>query len=232
MQRRRGSPFSFLIAARSAAKLVLLQGSRTIWDFRRVSPAKRLRRAHSFKRRNLVLSLRFRSRSSSLIVHSRRCIALRSTTASRSTDERSSSHQVRATGDLRSKISTVSRELASLCEGREIVLVGGGNSAGQAAVFLSSYARRVHMAVRSSGVDASMSRYLIDRIAATPNIDLRVRTAVTGLSGTTDGILESVDLICRESGDIRKVDAQYMFLFIGADPNTQWLDRRIALDNK
>jgi thioredoxin reductase (NADPH) len=121
---------------------------------------------------------------------------------------------------------------ATLCEGREIVLVGGGNSAGQAAVFLSSYARRVHMAVRSSGVDASMSRYLIDRIAATPNIDLRVRTAVTGLSGTTDGILESVDLICRESGDIRKVDAQYMFLFIGADPNTQWLDRRIALDNK
>src|SRR4030081_885656 len=121
---------------------------------------------------------------------------------------------------------------ATLCEGREIVLVGGGNSAGQAAVFLSSYARRVHMAVRSSGVDASMSRYLIDRIAATPNIDLRVRTAVTGLWGTTDGILESVDLICRESGDIRKVDAQYMFLFIGADPNTQWLDRRIALDNK
>jgi thioredoxin reductase (NADPH) len=121
---------------------------------------------------------------------------------------------------------------ATLCEGREIVLVGGGNSAGQAAVFLSSYARRVHMAVRSSGLDASMSRYLIDRIAATPNIDLRVRTAVTGLSGTTDGILESVDLTCRESGDTRKVDAQYMFLFIGADPNTQWLDRRIALDNK
>jgi thioredoxin reductase (NADPH) len=121
---------------------------------------------------------------------------------------------------------------ATLCEGREIVLVGGGNSAGQAAVFLSSYARRVHMAVRSSGLDASMSRYLIDRIAATANIDLRVRTAVTGLSGTADGILESVDLTCRESGDTRKVDAQYMFLFIGADPNTQWLDRRIALDNK
>jgi thioredoxin reductase (NADPH) len=121
---------------------------------------------------------------------------------------------------------------AALCEGREIILVGGGNSAGQAAVFLSSFARRVQMAVRSSGLDASMSRYLIDRIAAAPNIDLRVRTAVTGLSGTTDGILESVDLTCRESGDTRKVDAQYMFLFIGADPNTQWLDRRIALDNK
>jgi thioredoxin reductase (NADPH) len=121
---------------------------------------------------------------------------------------------------------------ATLCEGREIVLVGGGNSAGQAAVFLSSYARRVRMAVRSSGLAASMSRYLIDRIAATRNIDLHVRTAVTGLSGTPEGILESVDLTCRESGDTRKVDAQYMFLFIGADPNTRWLDRRIALDDK
>jgi thioredoxin reductase (NADPH) len=121
---------------------------------------------------------------------------------------------------------------ATLCEGRDIVLVGGGNSAGQAAVFLSSYARRVHMAVRSSGLDASMSRYLIDRIAATPNIDLRVRTAVTGLSGTAEGILESVDLTCRENGDVQKVGAHYMFLFIGADPNTQWLDRRIALDAK
>jgi thioredoxin reductase (NADPH) len=121
---------------------------------------------------------------------------------------------------------------ATLCDGREIVLIGGGNSAGQAAVFLSSYARRVHMAVRSSGLDASMSRYLIDRIAATPNIDLRVRTTVTGLSGTADGVLESVDLTCRESDETRKVDAQYMFLFIGADPNTQWLDRRIALDSK
>jgi len=121
---------------------------------------------------------------------------------------------------------------AALCQGRDIVLVGGGNSAGQAAVFLSSYARRVHMTVRSSGLDASMSRYLIDRIAATPNIDLRVRTAVTGLSGAADHILESVDLTYRDSGDIRKVDAQYMFLFIGADPNTQWLDRRIALNNR
>jgi thioredoxin reductase (NADPH) len=121
---------------------------------------------------------------------------------------------------------------ATLCEGRDIVLVGGGNSAGQAAVFLSSYARRVHMAVRSSGLGASMSRYLIDRIAATPNIDLRVRTAVTGLSGTPEGILEGVDLTCRESGEVRRVGAHYMFLFIGADPNTQWLDRRIALDAK
>ena len=121
---------------------------------------------------------------------------------------------------------------ANLCEGRDIVLVGAGNSAGQAAVFLARYARRVHLVVRSSGLDASMSRYLIDRIAATPNIELRVHPAVTGLSGTADGTLESVGMTCRKSGDTWKVDAQHMFLFIGADPNTQWLDRRIALDNK
>src|SRR5260370_11188394 len=121
---------------------------------------------------------------------------------------------------------------ATLCEGRDIVLVGGGNSAGQAAVFLSSYARRVHMAVRSSGLDASMSRYLIDRIAATPNIDLRVRTAVTGLSGTADGILGSVDLPCRERGGTRVEGAQRTFLFISANPNTQWLDPRLTPGNK
>jgi thioredoxin reductase (NADPH) len=121
---------------------------------------------------------------------------------------------------------------ANLCEGRDIILVGGGNSAGQAAVFLASYARRVHLAVRSSGIDASMSRYLVDRIAATPNIELRVHTDVTGLWGTADGTLQSVDMTCRQSGDTWKVEAQHMFLFIGADPNTQWLDQRIALDNK
>lgn len=113
---------------------------------------------------------------------------------------------------------------ATLCEGRDIVLVGGGNSAGQAAVFLAAHARQVHLAVRSSGLDA--------RIKATPNIDLRVRAAVTGLSGTADGTLESIDMTCREAGDIRRVDARYLFLFIGADPNTQWLDRRVVLDNK
>jgi thioredoxin reductase (NADPH) len=121
---------------------------------------------------------------------------------------------------------------ATLCEGRDIVLVGGGNSAGQAAVYLSAHARKVYLAVRSSGLDASMSRYLIDRIKVTPNIELRVSTAVTGLSGAADGTLAGVDMTSRETGTSQRVDVQHLFLFIGADPNTQWLDQRIALDDK
>jgi thioredoxin reductase (NADPH) len=121
---------------------------------------------------------------------------------------------------------------ATLCEGRDIVLVGGGNSAGQASVYLSAHARKVYLAVRSPGLDASMSRYLIDRIKATPNIELRVNTAVTGLSGDADGTLSAVDMSSRKTGDSQRVDAQHLFLFIGADPNTRWLDQRIALDEK
>jgi thioredoxin reductase (NADPH) len=121
---------------------------------------------------------------------------------------------------------------AALCEGRDIVLVGGGNSAGQAAVYLSAHARKVYLAVRSRGLGASMSRYLIDRIKATPNIELRVSTAVTGLSGAADGTLASVDMTSRETGNSQRVDVQHLFLFIGADPNTRWLDQRIALDDK
>jgi thioredoxin reductase (NADPH) len=120
---------------------------------------------------------------------------------------------------------------ANLSEGRDIVLVGGGNSGGQAAVFLASSARRVHFVIRSSGLNDSMSRYLIDRIAATPNVELRTHTAVTGLSGA-NGALERVDLLCRTSGRAWNVEAQHLFLFIGAEPNTQWLDQRIALDDK
>jgi thioredoxin reductase len=133
-------------------------------------------------------------------------------------------------GARTSIISTVSKERASpigrhrskrtFSEGRDIVLVGGGNSAGQAAVFLALYARRIHLVVRSAGLEASMSRYLIDRITATPNIELRVHSAVIGLSGTPSGDLESVLVSCQETGGSWQVDAQHMFLFIGADPNT------------
>ena len=81
---------------------------------------------------------------------------------------------------------------AKLCADQDVVLVGGGNSAGQAAVFLSAHARKVYMIIRGGGLGASMSRYLIERIEATPNIELLFNTEVVGLEGGEDAALERV----------------------------------------
>ena len=88
---------------------------------------------------------------------------------------------------------------AKLCAGQDVVLVGGGNSAGQAAVFLSGHARKVHMMIRGGGLGASMSRYLIERIEATPNIELMFNTEVVGLEGS-EASLERVRWRSRLSG--------------------------------
>src|SRR5258708_30676976 len=106
---------------------------------------------------------------------------------------------------------------ARLCTEQEIVLVGGGNSAGQAAVFLASHARRVHMVIRGGGLGASMSRYLIERIEATPNIELLFNTEVVALEGSEDISLERVRWRSRLSGEEQTVDIRNMFLFVGAD---------------
>src|SRR5712672_2062494 len=113
---------------------------------------------------------------------------------------------------------------ARLCAEQEIVLVGGGNSAGQAAVFLSGHARRVHMIIRGGGLGASMSRYLIERIEATPNIEPVFHTEVAALEGSEDGSLERVRWRSRLSGEESSVDIRNLFLFVGADPATGWLD--------
>ena len=113
---------------------------------------------------------------------------------------------------------------ARLCAEQEIVLVGGGNSAGQAAVFLSGHARKVYMVIRGGGLGASMSRYLIERIEATANIELLFNTEVVGLEGTPDASLERVRWRSRLGGDEIAVDISNLFLFVGADPATGWLD--------
>jgi thioredoxin reductase (NADPH) len=110
-----------------------------------------------------------------------------------------------------------------LCAGQEVVLVGGGNSAGQAAVFLASQAARVHMLVRAPGLEASMSRYLIDRIAAQPNVDLHTRSEIVGLHADPQGRLERVRWRNRDTGAETERPVRHVFLFIGADPNTDWL---------
>jgi thioredoxin reductase (NADPH) len=113
---------------------------------------------------------------------------------------------------------------ARLCTEQEIVLVGGGNSAGQAAVFLAGHARKVHMVIRGGGLGASMSRYLIERIEATPNIELVFNTEVVALEGAEDASLERVRLRSRLSGEVNSMEIRNLFLFVGADPATGWLD--------
>jgi thioredoxin reductase (NADPH) len=111
---------------------------------------------------------------------------------------------------------------ARLCVEQDIVLVGGGNSAGQAAVFLSGHARKVRMIIRGGGLGASMSRYLIERIEATPNIDLMFNTEVVGLEGEQG--LERLRWRSRLSGEDSSAEIRNLFLFVGADPATSWLD--------
>jgi thioredoxin reductase (NADPH) len=112
---------------------------------------------------------------------------------------------------------------ARFCAGEEVILVGGGNSAGQAAVFLSGHARKVRMMVRARGLAASMSKYLIDRIEASPNIELMTCTEVVHLQGSALG-LEKVTWRNRETGEEAAGDIRNLFLFVGADPATGWLD--------
>jgi thioredoxin reductase (NADPH) len=113
---------------------------------------------------------------------------------------------------------------ARLCAEQEVALVGGGNSAGQAAVFLSGHARKVIMIIRGGGLGASMSRYLIERIEATPNIELMFNTEVVGLEGGEQSSLERIRWRSRLSGEDTTVDIRNLFLFVGADPATGWLD--------
>jgi thioredoxin reductase (NADPH) len=122
---------------------------------------------------------------------------------------------------------------ARMCAGEEVVLVGGGNSAGQAAVFLSGHAAKVWMLVRGPGLAASMSKYLIDRIAATPNIELLTHTEIVGLAGSRQSGVESVTWRNGDAGKTETRAIRHVFLFLGADPSTQWLkDCDVAVDDR
>ena len=122
---------------------------------------------------------------------------------------------------------------ARLCLGREVVLVGGGNSAGQAAAFLATHAAKVHMLVRSANLAASMSRYLIDRLNALPNLELHMETELTELSGDAVGDLQAVRWRHRRTGHEEEHAVRNVFLFIGADPNSGWVRQcGVALDEK
>jgi thioredoxin reductase (NADPH) len=115
------------------------------------------------------------------------------------------------------------------CRGNEVVVVGGGNSAGQAAMFLSRHARRVHLLYRGADLAASMSEYLITRLKHTSNITIRLRSNITELHGTDR--LEGVTVM-NGKGAAARIDTPAVFAMIGAEPCTDWLDRMVALDAK
>jgi thioredoxin reductase (NADPH) len=120
---------------------------------------------------------------------------------------------------------------AKLCSQQEVALVGGGNSAGQAAVFLSQHAAKVNVLVRGPSLAATMSRYLIDRIEATPNISLHPYTELVRLHGEPTSGLNGATWRDRQSGNLEDCPARNIFLFIGAVPETDWLEGcGVALD--
>ena len=119
---------------------------------------------------------------------------------------------------------------AQLCGGEEVIVVGGGNSAGQAAVFLAQTTKHVHMLVRSTGLAATMSRYLIRRIENSPTITLRPQTEIVAVEG--DNHLDSVYWRNSQTGQTEKHEISHIFVMTGADPNTRWLDGCVALDDK
>jgi len=119
---------------------------------------------------------------------------------------------------------------AQICEGEDVIVVGGGNSAGQAAVFLSQTARKVYMLVRSGGLAETMSRYLIQRISENPKIELHYNAEIAALEG--DSQLERVRWMHKAKGETSGREIHHVFIMAGASPRTEWLQGCLALDEK
>jgi thioredoxin reductase (NADPH) len=117
-----------------------------------------------------------------------------------------------------------------LCRDAEIIVVGGGNSAGQASVFLSGFAKHVHHLIRGASLDSTMSQYLISRIERSPQITLHTHTEIVGLEGDT--ALEFVTWMNRKTGDSVRKRIPSVFVMIGAEPNSGWVYGAVKLDDK
>jgi thioredoxin reductase (NADPH) len=117
-----------------------------------------------------------------------------------------------------------------MCAGEEIALLGGGNSAGQAVVYLAPKVKKLHLVIRGEGLEASMSKYLIDRIQALPNVELHTGTELLSLEADDQGALSSATYRERATGATHVCKLRHLFLFIGADPNTDWLKGCVTLD--
>jgi thioredoxin reductase (NADPH) len=119
---------------------------------------------------------------------------------------------------------------ASQCAGDDVYVVGAANSAGQAALNLARFAKRVVLVVRAASLEDSMSQYLIERITSAPNVDVRYRSEVVACRG--EGHLEALTMADRESGEQEEVTASWLFVFVGASPRTDWLGEAVVRDDK
>ncbi|WP_315790263.1 FAD-dependent oxidoreductase [Fischerella sp. JS2] len=119
---------------------------------------------------------------------------------------------------------------AMSCKDEDVYIVGGANSAGQAAMYFSKYARRVTMLVRGESLSISMSQYLIDQIAETPNITVKTYTSVIEVKG--ESCLEAITIKNNRTGEIQTLSATSLFIFIGAAPRTEWLDGMVQRDDR
>ena len=125
----------------------------------------------------------------------------------------------------------VSAMEARSCAGEDVVLVGGGNSAGQAVVFLAPQVRKLHLVIRRP-LAATMSRYLIDRIAALSNVEVHIGSEIASLEGDRETGLAAVTFRDRHEGSLKRREVRHMFLFIGADPNADWTRDCVETDGK
>ena len=121
-----------------------------------------------------------------------------------------------------------SRSEASATQGRDIHLIGAGNSAGQAAMFFANHARKVTLVVRGDSLQKSMSHYLVEQLRRRSNVEVALRAEVTAAHG--DDQLKAIDVVDRASGEVRRQDCGGVFVFIGADAETGWLPDEIARD--
>jgi len=119
---------------------------------------------------------------------------------------------------------------AGQCQNEDVYIVGAANSAGQAALNLSRFAKRVVLVVRAGALTGTMSKYLVERIEGTPNLEVRYRSEVVG--GRGEGHLEALTLADRDSGITEEVSSSWLFIFIGATPHTEWLGSDVARDDK
>ena len=117
-----------------------------------------------------------------------------------------------------------------MCSNSTVVIVGGGNSAGQAAVFLSEHAKKVLLLIRGDDLSKTMSQYLSRRLEQTDNIELLINSEISKMEG--DDVLRSVEIINKKTNQTKTVETSAVFIFIGAIPHTDWLPAEIDVDNK